>query len=74
MSLNSKGQDHLVIFAKGLLVRIFWITFSLIQLGLVALLIIILAKLSYGYKRSASLYPKQISRCSLCAQGSDQIP
>ena len=72
--LNSKGQcqGHLVTFAKGHLVRIFWSTFSLKQLGLVALLTIILALLPYVYKRSVSSYPKQISHCGLSAQGSDQ--
>ena len=32
--LNSKGQGHIVILAKGHLVRIFWSTLSLKQLGL----------------------------------------
>ena len=52
--LNSKGQDqcHLVTFAKGPLVKIFWGTFSLKPLGPVALLTIILALLPYVYKRS----------------------
>ena len=61
-----------MIFAKGQLVRIFWSTFSSKQLGLVALLIIILAPLPYVYKRLVSSYPKQISHCSPSAQGSDQ--
>ena len=69
-SLNSKGQGqgYLVTFAKDRFIRIFWMTSSLKQLGLLALLIIILALLPYVYKRSC---PKQISHCSLSAQGSD---
>ena len=45
--LNSKGQGlgHLVTFAKGRLVRIFWSAFCLKQLSLVSLLIIFLALL-----------------------------
>ena len=69
--LNAKGQGHLVICAKGHLVRIFWNTFSLKQLGLVALLTIILV-LPYVYRRSVFTYPKQISHCSLSAHGSAQ--
>ena len=44
---NSKGQGHLVTFAKGRFVGIFKSTFS----GLVALLTIILALLPYVYKQ-----------------------
>ena len=72
--LNSKGQgqEHLMTFAKGCSVRMFWSTFSKKQLGLVALLSILLALSPYVYKRSVSSYPKQILHCSLSAQGSDQ--
>ena len=45
-----------------------------LKLGMqhLALLNIILALLSYAYKISVSSYPKQISHCSLSAQGSYQ--
>ena len=69
--LNSKGQGHSVTFTKGCLARIFWSTFSLKQLSLVALLTIILALFPYVYKESVRSYPKQVSLCSLRAQGSD---
>ena len=69
--LKSKGygQGHLLTFATDQLVRIHvvWITFSLKQLGLVAVQTIILALLPYVYKRS-----KTISHCSLSAQGIEQ--
>ena len=69
---KGRGQGHFVTFAKSCLVRTFWSTFSLKQLGLVALLTIILTLVLYVYKRSVSSYPKQLSHCSLSAQGSNQ--
>ena len=42
------------------------------QLGLNALLTMILALLPHVYIRSVSLFSKQVSHCSLSAQGSDQ--
>ena len=70
--LNSKGQGHFVTFVEGLLIRIFWSSFSLKQLSLNALLTIILALLPYVYKKSASSYKKQVSHCSPSAQWSGQ--
>ena len=69
--LNSVGQGHLVTFAKDHLVRIFWeyFLFGTTRPGCIANHYLLSL---YVYKRSVSSYIKQISHCSLSAQGSDQ--
>lgn len=57
--LNLKDQGHLATSAKGLL-KIFLEYFALKQLGLVALLTIILALSPYVYQRTVNSYRKQM--------------